>query len=124
MPAGQDSRPWWSYARFSVRGLVALVVLIGGGLGWLVRSARDQRDAVAAIQKARGRVSYEWQWNDGRSTPNGEPLWPRWLVNRVGVDFFGHVSSVELGHGTDAALVYVGYLTQLEKLDLRGSSGH
>jgi hypothetical protein len=72
--------------RFSLRGLLVLVLLIGGGLGWL-RSVRDQRDAVAAIQKARGRVSYDWQWNDGGSTPNGEPLWPRWLVNRVGVDF-------------------------------------
>ena len=35
------SRPWWNYLRFSVRGLIVLVLVIGVGLGWLVRSAQS-----------------------------------------------------------------------------------
>ena len=39
--------------RLSVRALMVLVLITGGGLGWLVYSARIQRDAIAAIQRGR-----------------------------------------------------------------------
>ena len=35
--SGPISRPWRRFLRFSVRGLIVVVLLIGGGLGWLVR---------------------------------------------------------------------------------------
>jgi hypothetical protein len=46
------ARPRWSYLRFSVRGLIVFVLVIGAGMGWLVRSARIQCEAVAAIEQA------------------------------------------------------------------------
>ena len=46
-------RPWRRSLRFSVRGLIVLVLVIGAGLGSLVRSARIQREAVAAIKNSR-----------------------------------------------------------------------
>jgi hypothetical protein len=116
------SRPWSNYVRFSLRALIVLVLLIGAGLGWLVRSARVQRDAVAAIRRAGGSVSYNWEWNNGKSVLGGKPPAPRWLTDLIGVDYFGHVTSVWLEQAaTDGAIVEVGRLTQLGRLHLAGS---
>ena len=52
------SRPWRRYPRFSVRGLISVVLLIGIGLDWWIHRARVQRDAVAAIRRAHGSVRY------------------------------------------------------------------
>ncbi len=113
------SLPWWSYVRFSIRGLIVLVLLIGAGLGWLVRSAHVQRDVVAAIWRAGGSVFYDSEWNNGKSVPGGKPWAPKWLVGLIGVDYFGHVTSVWLQPApTDGAIVEIGHLTQLERLQL------
>jgi hypothetical protein len=85
------SRPWGRFLRFSVRGLIVLVLVIGGWFGWIVRSARLQREAVAAITKAGGTVTYNWEWRNGKSTPGGKPWAPKRLVDLLGVDYFGHV---------------------------------
>ena len=123
MPAGPVSRPWRRYLRFSVRGLIVVVLVIGGGLGWIVRQAHVQRDAVAAIEKSGGGVSYHWGWRDGKSIPRGKPWAPKWLVDRIGVDYFGHVTAVGLSPTeTDSAIVHVGHLTQLQRLTINGSS--
>jgi hypothetical protein len=53
------SHPWRRFLRFSVRGMIVLVLVIGAGLGWIVRNAHIQRDAVAAIKSAGGRVYYD-----------------------------------------------------------------
>jgi hypothetical protein len=88
------SRPWRRFLRFSVRGLIVIVLVIGGWLGWLVRGVRIQRDAVAAITKSGGSVKYDWEWKDGAPVPGARPDAPRWLVDLLGVDYFGHVTSV------------------------------
>ncbi len=118
MPAGPISRPWRRFLRFSVRGLIVLVLVIGAGLGWVVRSARIQREAVAAIRNAGGVVFYDWEWSNGKNIPGGE-LWARGcLVDRIGVDYFGHVTFVRLtpGEADDAAILQVGRLTGLQVL--------
>jgi hypothetical protein len=108
--------------RFSIRGLIVLVLLIGAGLGWLVRSAYVQRDAVAAIRRAGGSFSYDWEWNNGKSVPGGKPRAPKWLVGLIGVGCFAHVTSVWLESApTYGAIVEVGHLTQLERMQLVGS---
>ncbi len=93
--AKPNSRPWRRYLRFSVRGMLVLVLVIGAGLGWFVRSARIQRKAVAVLRKAGGSVKYDREWKDGKSRPGGRPWSPRWLMDRTGVEFFGHVTAVE-----------------------------
>jgi internalin A len=101
---------WRRYLRFSMRGLILLVLVIGGGLGWLVRSARIQRDAVAAITAADGSVSYS------------RASWaPMWLVNSLGIDYFDHVVAVVLpatSPRTDALIAHGARLTQLESLNV------
>ncbi len=75
------SRRWLRFLRFSVRGLIVLVLVIGGWLGWLVQSVRIQREAVAAIKKAEGEVWYDWQDKAGVSSwyRVGDPWVPRWF---------------------------------------------
>jgi hypothetical protein len=116
------SRPWWNYVRFSLRALIVLVLLIGLCLGWLVRSAQVQRDAVAAIKKAGGSVRYDWDWSGG-VIMGGKPWAPKWIVDLIGADYFGHVATVTLtAKATDATLAHVGRLTRLDALFARSSS--
>jgi Leucine Rich repeat len=110
--------------RVSVRGLIVLVLLLGGSMGWIVRSARVQRDAVAAIRNAGGCVLYDWQWNNGRVI-NEKPWAAKHLVDAIGVDYFGHVTGVAISSpkpATDATLAHVGRLSRLEILGLSRSS--
>jgi internalin A len=93
-------------------------------MGWMVHRARVQRDAVAAIQKIDGTVRYDWERKDGRSFPNGKPWEPRWLVDRIGIDYFGHVTQVRLvatHQLSDAELIHISHLSRLEELDLHRS---
>ncbi len=121
MPSGPVSRPWRKYLRFRLRGLIVLVLVIGAALGWIVRSARIQRDAVLAIQGAGGDVTYDWDWEYATSITAGKPRAPRWLVKLLGVDFFGHVTNVSRLIATDTSIVHVGSLAELEGLSLVGS---
>jgi internalin A len=115
---------WWNRLRISVGAFLALVLVIGGWLGWIVRSGRIQRDAVAAIRRAGGQVWYEWEYQDGRFHM-GEFYcpWPKWLVDHVGVDYLGNVIRVDFTRrGSDADLAHVGNLGRLEELVLIDSS--
>jgi hypothetical protein len=49
---------WWNHLSISVGAFLALVLVIGGSLGGIVRSGRIQLDAVAAIRRAGGQVWY------------------------------------------------------------------
>jgi internalin A len=123
--ANPASRPWRRFLRLSVRGMIVIVVVMGAGLGWLVRSARIQREAVAAIHKAGGRAYYGWTWSEGIFDLGGKPWAPRYLVDLIGVDYFGHVTMVVLDDNeaaTDATIEQVGRLTELWRLILRESS--
>jgi hypothetical protein len=96
---------------------VALVVLWGA---WEA-VVGPQRDAVAAIQEARGSVTYDWEWKNGQpARPSAEPPWPGWLVKTLGPDVFGHVVAVDLaGRSADEALMtHIGSLTRLKELRL------
>jgi hypothetical protein len=65
VPAERVSHPWRRFPRFSVRGLVVVVLVIGVGLGWIVRRVQMQREAVAAIRNGGGIVFYDWEWCNG-----------------------------------------------------------
>jgi hypothetical protein len=73
MPDQPLWRSWFRRPRLSVRASMVLVLLLGGGIGWVVRIARIQRGAVAAIQRAGGRVWYSWEFKDGKPISNSRP---------------------------------------------------
>ncbi len=111
-----------SYVRISVRALMVLVLFAGGWMGWLVRSARVQRAAVAAIQRVNGYVEYEWDFTNPNRKPSPRSWWPKWLVDSLGVDYFFNIVAVDLDdRATDLELVHVGNLTRLRSLQLSQS---
>ena len=46
-------RPWRRFLRFSVRGMIVVVLVIGGWLGWVVRSAQDSAGGSGSDQERR-----------------------------------------------------------------------
>jgi Leucine-rich repeat (LRR) protein len=117
------SRHWRRFTRFSVRGMIVVLLLVGGWPGWIARGARIQREAVEAIEKAGGTVMYNWEYSNGTMVPAGNPWAPTWLVNLIGVDCFGHVTSVSLSQtGSGTTYAQVERLTRLERLNLLTSS--
>jgi len=129
MPAGPVLRPWRRYLRFSVRGLIVLVLVIGVGLGWMVRvvrTAQIQRDAVAAIKNAGGMVAYDGKTWRGPERKDWEPWSRQWLTDHIGVDYFAHFTDVYLSFSsstaTDAAVGQARHLTRVKLLDLDQSS--
>ncbi len=88
------SRPWRRFLRFSVRGLSVLVLVIAAGMGWIVRQARIQREAVAAINKAGGSVYYDSDPNPGSSRKQ-LPGWKKLIGEYVGIDYVDHVVFVQ-----------------------------
>ncbi len=98
-----------------------LVLVIGAGLGWFIRRAAVQRDAVKAIVAAGGSVRYDFQ-NVGFRRPGGASPGPKWLAGLIGVDFFADVISVSMPQSqSDAILAHVGRLRRLERLDARAT---
>ena len=79
-----SSRSWRRYIpRLSLRPLMILVPSLGAGLGYFILRARDQGEAVVAIQRAGGTIVYDWQWKNGDLDPLGKPGLPDWLLNRA-----------------------------------------
>ena len=109
--------------RLSVRALIVLVLIVGGWLGWLVRGARIQREAVTAIRRAGGWVYYDRQRRgDLQYDPFAEPGGPRWLVDRVGVDYFSspvYVTFV-MQRPDDGIMAPIARLGRIERLELSG----
>ena len=106
-------RPRWRFARLSLRGMIVLVLVLGGSLGWLARQSKPQRDAVAAIKSAGGMALYDRKYGNWNN-PSSRSAWVEWLVDQVGVDYFENIVHVELTkNGSDASLGQVGNLNRL-----------
>ncbi len=95
--------------------------MICGWLWWIVRSARIQREAVAAIETdGTGGVTYDWDRGAGLTDARGSPAAPGWLVDLVGVDYFGRVRSVVLLDARPATIAAVSRLSGLRRLAING----
>jgi hypothetical protein len=150
--AETGSGRWRRFASLSVRGLIVLILVVAGGLSWIANRVRFQRNAVDAIEKAGGKVWYDFEEEAAptviaqpRRIVRGEPRFsewlvefssewrewllsfvprwpPKWLVDFLGVDYFGNVVAVSFTRrASDAELVHVGKLRRVERLDLYGS---
>ena len=121
-----DHRSWRRELplRMSVRALMIFVLMLGGVLGWVVHLAHVQRDAVSAIRSGGGNVTYDWQLKrlpngNARFHPKGRPKAPKWLLDYLGPDYFGHVEAIALGpRNTDAVIKQVGQLDKLRRIHL------
>ena len=123
------SRPWRRFLRFSVRGLIVVVLVVGGWLGWIVRSARIQREAIAGIKEDGGSTYYDrafylqMRFDHGSYLQYGEfssgSVWPpKWLVDAIGVDYFANVAQVFIRHPSDAVLSHVEKLGKVRAISI------
>ncbi len=132
---------WQRFASLPMRLLFGVVVAIGALFAWLAYRAHSQRVIVAAIEKAGGKVWYDfevpdasatvarsivispstgwlfyaWEWikNLPQNLRMGPDSGPRWLLDWLGPDYFGHVAWVSLtSRASDADLVHVGSTRQ------------
>ncbi len=101
--------------RLSLRGLMVLVLIFGGGLGWIVLRTKVQRDAVLAITRTGGSVVYDWDiWPNRWFSPTRAPKALKWLVDWLGPDYLGNVVRVWLGPSAgDAEMAHVVRLPRL-----------
>lgn len=99
-------RRWF---RFRLRTLLLAWMGVGAWLGWWIHSAREQRDAVANIQKLTNevRIDYSYQRLDDkplswrpRSDPTALSWVPRFVLKGVGQDYFHNVVSINVLRGT------------------------
>jgi hypothetical protein len=118
-PKGKRRR-WF---QFSLRSVMIFTVIIAIGAGWLgkrIEQKRRQREAVEAIGRLGGWISYDYGTLMGVTPPG-----PEWLRNLLGEDFFcGNAVTVSLSHGTnvsDSALVHLTALPRLQILDLNNT---
>jgi len=107
-----ENKPRVRWKTISLRGMLLLVVAIGLWLGWIVHKAREQREAVAALQKFGGFVHYDWEFvggpvkvprgnrlwmpSWGKFTPAAKPWAPEWMRRRLGDEYFQSIAHVSL----------------------------
>lgn len=122
-PIPPTKRIWF---QFSLRTLLALVLVFGCGFGWLgmkLKQASEQRMIVERIARLLGYVTYDYQYDSsGTSSIQGaEPPGPKWLRKLLGDDFMFtkvHLVHVRYGQVSDADLKAIGKLRQLHHLGL------
>jgi len=132
----EHKRRW---LQFSTRAFLLVVTLLAVWLATSVRQAKNQRSAVATIESLGGRVRYgfepTWEERYRRDEERREalaagktprtyvdgPMAPKWLVDRLGVDFFARVKMVDLTNTlcTDNDLAALKLIPNLKQLDMR-----
>jgi hypothetical protein len=94
--------------RINVRFFLLLVFVIAVPLGYVVRQARVQSEAVKVIKRAGGSISYDWEYKNGRFIIGAKPPVPGWLTRLLGVDLFCNVVAVKFDErGSLAQLVHM-----------------
>jgi hypothetical protein len=88
-------RRWFS---LSLRGMMVLILVVGGLMGWKARRASLQRRAVARIERLQGNLVYDWQPQGVFPTPaaTAEPPGPKWLRKMLGDEYFQEVVGVTI----------------------------
>ena len=107
-----DNKPKARWRTISLRGLLLLIVVIALWLGWIANKARQQREAVAALQEFGGFLHYDWEFVNGpvkvpegnlvwtptwgKFTPGRKPWAPDWLRRPMGDEYFQSIAHVSL----------------------------
>ena len=106
--------------QYSLRTLLIVMLLVGGGLGWFshkLQQTRRQRVAVTSITNLSGLVGFDDEAADFAAGPPISHV-PRWLRNLLGDDFFR--TAVSLVAFNDGSMESAKDLTELRRLDFVG----
>ena len=100
-------KPKRRWLQFSLRTFLVLVTVFAVWFGWLTHKAREQRKAVAWVEKMGGGVIYD-----------AEPPGPKWVRDILGIDFVADVSSIYLSNAQVTDVTPLAGLKNLQKLYL------
>jgi Leucine-rich repeat (LRR) protein len=113
-------RPW---LRFSLRTFFLVVTALCIWIGIRVNAARHQREAIAAILKAGGSVTFDYQLiaGSGRpgtsaTSPAANPPGPVWLRDLIGEEFFRTAVAVTFDYRAHQRSLTTSELAELSKL--------
>ena len=115
--------------RLSLRALMILVLVIALPAGWVANTVRTQRQAIATVRAAGGRVRFDYQsdqvgTNKGRPVYRTEPAAPAWARRWLGDELFQAVVSVSFkGRLTPETLAAVGRFARLEEIRVADLAG-
>src|SRR6185437_6075263 len=105
------------YLTFSLRTLFVVTTALAVWLGVIVNRAREQREAVKAIETLTGRVQYDWQpkaveviltakgfegvkgWRQVNAS-NTAPDAPEWLRRLLGDEYFQDVEEIDFPYSS------------------------
>ena len=136
--ADTPAKPRRRWLSFSLRALLLAMLLIGGGLGWVLHIVRQQGIAVAALEKMGCQVDYAFEEqltalgqlreiltdDDPRSvfavTGSGSRVTDEGMARLRGLTQLKYLSLID-AHVTDAGLTHIRNLTQLTRLELARS---
>jgi Leucine-rich repeat (LRR) protein len=98
--------------------MMALVLAVGGALGWIAYRARVQQAAVSAILKARGAAFYNGEDATNVGTKARGPKWLRRIIGRDVLDRVTFVTLTAHAGFDDRLMSRIGALSNLEILGL------
>ena len=113
MPSKRTKSRGWRPWQFSLRTLIALMLILGTGCGWLamrLEQTRKQREAVGQLVALGLTVSYDYEVRDGKPSGLAKPPRSFWR-QRLGDDFFDRVVAVEQASGTRSCRPEAGTVT-------------
>ena len=86
------------FRQMNLRTFLITAIVVSVAFGWYTVRAQKQEKLVQWIAENGGRVRYDFQYNPeiNESTPKGTEAGPKWLVDRLGVDYFATVTQVVL----------------------------
>jgi hypothetical protein len=90
-------RPKHSWKQFSLRTFFIFVTIIALGVAWLVSTwkyVREQRTAVASLQKVGGNITYNYEEKGPRTWTSNQPPQPEWLRKLLGPEYFDRPSKL------------------------------
>ena len=95
VPMSADTKIARPRRRFGLRlrGLMVVVLVIGLGLGWAKHKIRTQREAVEAVEREGGFITFDYAVGDLTSTR--QPPGPEWLRKFIGDELFQEVAEVD-----------------------------
>ena len=112
----------YRWSRYGLRTVFVVLTIGCMCLAWMARNihqAEEQREAIEAIRKMGGEVWYDYQREEESWVSPGDPPFPAWLLNLLGIDFFAKVKWVafwDVGV-SDLDLTWLAK-QKLERLDL------
>lgn len=108
----------------SVKTFLAGLTVFTFWLGFQANSARQQRIAVAALEHAGVKVTYDFQFDAKTGgIPDAKPPYPQTLIRTLGIDFFAKVIAIECHEGNlNEVVIHCAKLKDVTNCFLGGST--